>query len=135
MERRFSFLGFELYWSLNRQGKLKVMRRTAPKRLQRACRRIKEWIKEHRHLPGREFIAALNRRLRGHYNYYGVIGNTEALNRFYRWATSCAFKWLNRRGGKRRSFTWEQFHVALEKLGIAKPQITESNNQQHRVFA
>ena len=54
-------------------------------------------------LPGRQFIAGLNRRLRGHYNYYGLVGNLRALWRFYQWAIECAFKWLNRRGGKRSS--------------------------------
>ena len=44
---------------------------------------------------------------KGHYNYYGLRGNPSAsLYRFYKWAKQCAFKWLNRRGGKRKSFTW-----------------------------
>jgi Ni,Fe-hydrogenase III component G len=39
------------------------------------CRRIKEWIKENRHLKGAEYIKALNKKLQGHYNYYNVPGN------------------------------------------------------------
>jgi hypothetical protein len=47
-----------------------------------------------------------------------------------------AFKWLNRRGGKRKSFTWAFFGRAIEKLGIAKPRITESRCLQYElVFA
>lgn len=82
MKRRFSFLGFEFFWRKDRQGEPRVMR-TAPIRLQGACRRIKEWIKLNRHLPGREFFKRLNVRLRGHYNYYGVRGNSRALYRFF----------------------------------------------------
>ena len=63
-----------------------------------------------RHLPGGEFFKRLNARLRGHYNYYGVRGNSAALYRFFKWAKACAFKWLNRRSWKRRSYTWAQFH-------------------------
>lgn len=37
----------------------------------------------------------------------------------------CTFKWLNRRGGKRKSFTWEQFTQALDRVKIARPHITE----------
>jgi hypothetical protein len=44
--------------------------------------------------------ALLNRRLRGHYNYHGVRGNSAALYRFFAWAIRSAFKWLNRCGGK-----------------------------------
>ena len=123
MRRRIVFLGFETYWTYDKQGKVRVMQRTAHKKLQGACRRIKEWVKENRHLKGIAFIKALNRRLRGHYNYYSVVGNANSLWRFYRWATECAFKWLNRRGGKRKSFTWKAFNRALDRLGIAKPKL------------
>jgi hypothetical protein len=44
---------------------------------------------------------------------------------FYQHAVECAFKWLNRRGGKRKSFTWPVFNPALGKLGLARPRITE----------
>ncbi len=114
MKRGFTFLGFEFYWFFDHNGEKRVMRRTARKKLLAACRRIKEWIKENRHLKGREFIKALNRRLRGHYNYYGMKENMKLLTRFYNWAIECSFKWLNRRGGKRKSFTWKAFILALE---------------------
>ena len=133
-KRRFTFLGFELFWFNDWKGIVRVRWRTSRKKLQGACQRIKEWIKENRHLKGREFIDALNRRLRGHYNYYGLRGNSQSLYRFYDWAVSCAFKWLNRRGGKRKSFTWSVFNRALKRLGVAVPQITQKQ-YQHRVFA
>lgn len=132
-KRRFTFLGFEFFWARDRQGVSRVKRRTAPKKLQGACRRIKEWIVESRHEPGRAFFRGLNRRLRGHYNYYGLRGNSDALYRFYSWTITCTFKWLNRRGGKRSSFTWESFTDMLERVGIAKPRITEV--AKRRVFA
>jgi hypothetical protein len=45
----------------------------------------------------------------------------------------CVFTWRNRRGGKRQSFTWEQFPQAWDRIGIARPRITEG--KQRRVFA
>lgn len=133
MRRRFIFVGFEFFWKRDRKGVARVMRRTARKRLQRACRRIKEWIKYNRHLPGRIFFRGLNARLRGHYNYYGVKGNYHSLSRFFKWAMECALKWLNRRGGKRRSYTWEQFKQVLAAVNIVRPRITEV--KRRRVFA
>jgi group II intron reverse transcriptase/maturase len=62
MRRRFTFLGFEFYWMPDRQGVPRVTRRTARKKLQAACQRIKEWIKQHRHLPGQAFFQRLNAR-------------------------------------------------------------------------
>jgi group II intron reverse transcriptase/maturase len=134
IERRATFLGFELFWFPDREGTPRVKRRTARKKLQGAMQRLKDWIKGHRHLPGREFIRGLNRRLVGHYNYYGLRGNSNDLGRFYHTAVECAFKWLNRRGGKRKSFTWKAFNRALARLNIAKPRITERPTAR-RVFA
>jgi len=125
MERRFSFLGFEFYWHKDRKGTPRVMRRTARKKLQVACRRINVWIKFNRHLPGGEFLRGLNARLRGHYNYYGLRGNYRALQRYYNWTLECIFKWRNRRGGKRKSFNWATFVQMLERSNIAKPRITD----------
>ena len=124
-KRRFTFLGFEFFWNTDRKGQPRITRRTARKKLQGACRRITEWIKSKRHLPEREFFKDLNSRLRGHYQYYGVIGNSESLDYLFTKAKGCVFKWLNRRGGKRRSFTWPQFTQLLDRVRIAKPRITE----------
>jgi retron-type reverse transcriptase len=64
---------------------------------------------------------------------YNVPGNLSALWRFYSWAEACAFKWLNRRGGKRKSFTLKIFTKAIDLLGIAKPKM-RIVNRQHCVF-
>jgi RNA-directed DNA polymerase len=133
MRRRCTFLGFERYGMPDRQGVPRVKRRTARKKLQAACRRITEWIKQHRHLPGREFYRRLNSRLRGHDNDYGLQGTYRSLHRFFERAMRGAFNWRNRRGGKRQSFTWEQFTQGLDRIGIARPRITEVKHR--RVYA
>jgi RNA-directed DNA polymerase len=133
MTWRFTLLGCELFWRPDRHGVPRVKRRTARKKLQAACRRLKAWITQQRHLPGRACFRRLNARLRGHYNDYGVRGNTRSLYRFFNWAMDCAFKWLNRRGGKRKSFTWEQCTQVLDRVKIARPRMTEV--KRRRVYA
>ena len=71
----------------------------------------------------------------GHYNYYGLRGNSSDLWRFYQVAIESAFKWLNRRGGKRSSFTWAGFNHAQKRLGVARPRITEKAYARREVFA
>ena len=133
MKHWFTFLGFEFFWTEDRQGAPRVKRRTARKKLQSACRRIKEWIRANRHLPGQAFFTGLNARLRGHYRYYGVHGNSHALSRFFNWAIKCAFKWLNRRGGKRKSVSWKHYIQILDAVHLERPRITEV--RRRRVFA
>ena len=134
MKRRFNFLGFELFWFEDKQGRPRVFKRTSRKKLQESKRRIKQWIRANRSINGKLFIKGLNSRLRGHYNYFGFKGNMSSLYAFYRWATHCAFKWLNRRGGKRRSFTWEAFGPALERAKVSKPRAV-TKVRQHLILA
>ena len=128
--RCFVSLGFEFYWDKDRKGQARVKRRTAPKKLQGARRRIKAWIKTNRHLLRREFVGDLNRRLTGRYNYFEIIGNGQSINRFYRWAVGCTFKWLNRRGGKRKSFSWEAFWRTVDRGLFRKPRIMVGSNRR-----
>ena len=131
--RRFTCLGFALSWMPDRGGVPRVKRRTARKKLQVACRRMAEWIQQHRHLLGRACYQRLNTRFRGHDNYYGLHGNVRSLHRFFERAIRCTFTWRNRRGGKRQRFPWEQCTQGLDRVHIARPRITQG--KRRRVFA
>jgi hypothetical protein len=125
LQRRFTCLGFACAWRPDRHGVPRVKRRTARQKLQAACRRMTAGIKQHRHLPGREFFRQLNVRLQGHSNYYGVRGNFHSLQRFFSGARQRAYKWRNRRGGQRKSYTGEQYPQVLDRVRRARPRITE----------
>jgi len=131
MEQRFSFLGFEFFWFLDRKGTPRVMRRTARKKFRAALKRMKVWIRLNRHKPKWWFFKMLNAKLRGHYQYYGVRGNSRSLWEFYDEVMKMVFKWLNRRS-HRKSYHWEAFKRLLSHIGLAKPRITESK-RLHRV--
>jgi len=131
MERRFTFLGFEFFWCLDRKGLPRVKRRTARKKFRAALKRMKDWIRHNRHKPKRWFYMTLKSKLRGHYQYYGVRGNSRSLWAFYDAVMKLLFKWLNRRS-YRKSYTWEAFRGLLERIKIVKPRITESK-RLHRV--
>ena len=122
--RRFSFLGFEFFWSPDRKGTPRVTRRTARKKFRAAVRRMKEWIRENRHKSKRWFLKTLQTKLKGHYQYYGVFGNSRALWNFYEEVKRLLHKWLNRRS-QRRSYTWKALNQMLRNVKLAKPRITE----------
>ena len=66
-------------------------------RFSRALKGIGQWCRTHRHWPLREQQAALSRKLRGHYAYYGITGNFLALHRFRYEMERLWHKWLGRR--------------------------------------
>ena len=120
---RFTFLGFDFYWGRSRRNPKhwRVRRRTNPKKFRAGLAALKDWLKKSRSLPLRELLATLRRKLQGHWNYYGVIGNSKRLWAFAHHAKRLVFKWLNRRS-QRKSFTWAAFARrvgALEDPGAA----------------
>ena len=126
---RFDFLGFEFYWGPDRQGKPRVMRRTATKKLQAGIRSMTQWIRKHRHQPLVRTMKTLRAKLQGTWNYYGLIGNSRRLNIFYRVTRRTLHKWLNRRS-QRRSLTWRAFKRMLQRFQMPEPRIVEKPKQR-----
>ena len=100
------------------------MRRTSPEKQRQALQRMKAWLKASRHLPKKLFFQGLKLKLRGHYNYYYVRGNSRSVWSFYSQVIKYAFKWLNRRS-QRKSYNWDKFKRILEYVEIPRPRPTE----------
>jgi group II intron reverse transcriptase/maturase len=120
---RFDFLGFEFYWGKDRGGRPHLKRRTSRKKLRASLNRFTVWCKQNRNLRLKTLFSKLNVKLRGYFNYYGVIGNLASLNQFFRQALYILFKWLNRRS-QRRSFNWPGFRELLAHFHLEQPRIT-----------
>jgi RNA-directed DNA polymerase len=104
----FDFLGFTHYWGRTLKGNWAVKRKTAGSRLSRSLDSVRQWCREHRHLPVNEQWVALTRKLLGHFAYYGILGNINCLKRFRYHVTRAWHKWLSRRSNKAR-MPWERF--------------------------
>ncbi len=130
--KRFDFLGFELFWGKSRRGMPNLRRRTSRKRIRRALKETGQWIKENRSTKLSVLIDRLNAKLRGHYLYYGVIGNSASLGGFFHHVGLLLFKWLNRRS-QRKSMTWPQF-LSRVRNKLLTPRITEKRVLQKKLF-
>jgi group II intron reverse transcriptase/maturase len=122
--KRFDFLGFEFHWEKSQKGMMYVALRTARKKLRASIGRFTEWIQENRHTRLGDLLVTLKRKLKGYWNYYGVIGNYKSLQQFYYQVKGLLFKWLNRRSQK-RSMDWRQFTKFMLNLKDAAPRITD----------
>jgi RNA-directed DNA polymerase len=127
----FDFLGFTLHWARSRRGWWALKAKTANSRLTRALHTLKAWMIDVRHEPVGVQAEALARKLRGHFQYYGVPGNSRALGRFrhealHRW------KWaLGRRS--QRYFTWERFEAILRRHPLPPARLPSWRQRQLRL--
>lgn len=122
----FDLLGFTHYWGKSRRGYWVVQRKTANDRFSRAVRRIADWCRTNRHLPLAEQQQALGQKLRGHYGYYGITGNSRALQRFLEETKRRWRKWLGRRA-QRTHRSWDWFVRLLERYPLPMPKIVHSS--------
>jgi len=129
----FDFLGFEFRWGKDRAGKPHVDKRTGRKILRNSLIRFKLWCKEnrHRHLP--DLFKALNAKLRGYFNYFGVHGNLPSLALFHYHAIKYLWKYLNQRS-QRKSYNWDGFNQLLAQFGVVKPHIVHRPRRERRMF-
>ncbi|QSQ09663.1 Group II intron-encoded protein LtrA [Koleobacter methoxysyntrophicus] len=118
----FDFLGFTHINGETLTGKYTVLHRTSKKKLKAKKQKVRDWLKENIHGKPSDTIELLNKKLVGHYRYYGISGNYEGLLKFYRYIRIALFKTLTRRS-QRAYLTWRRFRMLLEKHPIAEPRI------------
>jgi len=111
--RTFDFLGFTHYWGRSRKGVWVVKRKTAKSRISRGLRAISDCCRANLHSSLIEQHVTLSQKLRGHYGYYGIIGNYKCLNDFCLQAKRIWRRWLGRRSDSRIS-SWAWF-AQIEK--------------------
>src|SRR5271165_885922 len=110
----FDLLGFTHYWGRSRRGYWVVKRKTSKNRLRRGFSAIAQWCRTNRHRPMEDQHRTLSQKLVGHFAYYGITGNSLALNRDRSAATWLWKRWLSRRrrGGR---MTWDRLNRFLKR--------------------
>jgi group II intron reverse transcriptase/maturase len=126
----FDLLGFTHYWGVSLKGYWVVKLKTAKDRFTRAVRSIDKWCHDNRHLSLAEQQHKLNQKLRGHYAYYGVTGNSGSINRFRQEVENRWRKWLNRRNNI-RSMHWQKFCALLNRYPLAPARAVRSKLLPH----
>jgi RNA-directed DNA polymerase len=121
----FDLLGFTHYWAKSRKGYWVVKQKTAADRLRRALKRIADWCRRHRHEPVRDQWTALKRKLLGHFGYFGITGNYQALHNFSVRVIGAWRKWLSRRS-QRAWISVEKMRRLLERYPLPQPRIRTS---------
>lgn len=118
----FDFLGFTHYNGKSHWGKYCVLHRTSKKKLKQKRQSAKAWLKEHMHESIPDTVEKLNKKLVGHYRYYGIYGNWISLKKFYSYVKYELWK-TKRRRDQSCWLTWEKFKRILRIYPIAWPKV------------
>ncbi|MBT9131278.1 MAG: Group II intron-encoded protein LtrA [candidate division WS2 bacterium] len=118
----FDFLGFTHINSKTKTGKYTVKHKTSKKKLKAKKEIAMKWLREQMHNPIIDIMATLNRKLIGHYNYYGVSGNFKDILNFYKYVKQSLYRILNRRHQK-RSMRYKDYEMIWNNFNIRKPRI------------
>ncbi len=119
----FDFSGFTFHWRRTRRGRWRMWCKTRRASLRKAKKAIYDWCRRHRHQSMEEQHAALNRRLRGHFNYFGVSGNYQSLALLVEATKRAWYTWLCRRSQRKR-LNWERCTDMLLWWPLPRPRIT-----------
>jgi RNA-directed DNA polymerase len=127
-QETFDFLGFTFYWGSSRWGKTVPKVKTRGKTLRAKLKKVNSWAKEIRNkFTMNNIMKNAAVKLSGHIRYYGVSHNFAGVSTFVMEVKRILFKWLNRRS-QRKSFTWEQFQLYLDRIEFPEAKI------HHRLF-
>ena len=127
----FDFLGFTHYMGKSRKGWWRPLRKTSRKRLSRALKGLRDWMRANRNVPVRKQVVTLGQKLRGHFSYYGIRGNSRALSRMRYAVVRMWKKWLSRRS-QRAYMTWKAMNRLLKRYPLP-PARLRSGWQQLRL--
>jgi RNA-directed DNA polymerase len=118
----FNFLGFTHYLGTSRRGGFLVGRKTEGKRVRKKLKEVAVKLKSLRTSGGAGMYRYAQQHLQGHYQYYGISGNSRAMSRYLNAVERLLFKWLNRRS-QRRSIYWRKFQKLLKAGLLPAPRI------------
>jgi hypothetical protein len=124
----FDFLGFTHYWGRSRRGNWTLKRKTAKGRFSRALRALNQWMKRARHVPLAKQAKTLGQKMVGHFNYYGIRGNSDAISSFAHEVRRLWRKSLGRRSQRAR-MTWEKFHRLLRRYPLPPARLRARGRQ------
>ena len=104
----FDFLGFTFFNTTTTNGKYRVGVRTSKKKLKAKRQAAKAWLRKQLTKPVAWTMEMLAAVVRGHCNYYGVSGNFDQIQKFWRYLQFITYRMLNRRHQK-RSMSFPKF--------------------------
>jgi group II intron reverse transcriptase/maturase len=125
----FDLLGFTHYWGRSRYGHWILKRKTSKSRFNRGLKALAQWFRKELHSALAAQHRTLSQKLRGHFAYYGITGNADALKRFRHAAVRLWRKWLSRRN-RDGPMPWDRMNRLLEHYPLPPALVVHSVYRQ-----
>jgi hypothetical protein len=125
----FDLLGFTHYWGRSRYGHWILKRKTSKSRFNRGLKALAQWFRKELHSALADQHRTLSQKLCGHFAYYGITGNAEALKRFRHEAVRLWRKWLSRRN-RDGPMPWDRMNRLLEHYPLPPALVVHSVYRQ-----
>ena len=121
----FDFLGFTHYWARSLKGFWIIKRKTSSKKVRKTIQSLREWCRVNRHKTLDEQYRILCSKLRGHFQYFGIRCNMDAMKTVLHHARRNWKYWLSRRSRK-KAMNWEKFGKLMDQLQLPEPKIVHN---------
>jgi RNA-directed DNA polymerase len=121
--RRMNFLGFAIFRARTKSGtSWRATFQTEGKRFTRARAAMKDKLFRMMHWDVELQARRINQILAGHFNYYGIAGNTRRIKAFWHLTVLYWKKCLSRRG-QRGATNWADVNQLMTKYKLRHPQL------------
>lgn len=118
----FDFLGFRFINGKTMTGKYRVVIKTSKKKLKQKKAEVSKWLHDRMHNDIFKTLEKVKLKMLGHYAYYGVSGNYDDLNKFYKYVKYKFYNVLTRRGQK-HEIPYKRYLEYWNLGAIPKPMI------------
>ncbi len=115
------FLGFTFFNTKTRTGKYRIGVRSSKKRIKAKKQKAKEWLNTRRTKPAADTMKLVAAVIRGHCNYYGVSGNFEQVQKYWKYVKYATYRMLNRRDQKGK-LRYDKF-LRIWSFYVPKPKL------------
>ena len=101
-------------------GKYRVVIKTSKKKLKQKKAEVSKWLHDRMHNDIFKTLEKIKLKVMGHYAYYGINGNFDDLNKYYKYIKYKFYKVLTRRGQK-HAIPYKRYLEYWNFAAIPKP--------------
>lgn len=111
----YKFLGFTCYWSKSRKGWWRLKYKSRSDRFTGKLNGLREYLRKSLNQETKTTIERVKKIVVGWGNYHAISDNRRCVSAFILTSKRILFRWINRKGGKRK-MNWTTFGKLLKEM-------------------